>query len=113
MLRDDDAPCLRSRLSRDLRRRRYVDVPDGLRIRTRLCRRGSPGAHCARARRSLCERPQGRIRAAMTHVFFVILPDVVLLDVAGAAEAFRIAEQQRAGSYELTFVSPARTVRSG
>lgn len=49
----------------------------------------------------------------MTHVFFVILPDVVLLDVAGAAEAFRIAEQQRAGSYELTFVSPARTVRSG
>jgi transcriptional regulator GlxA family with amidase domain len=49
----------------------------------------------------------------MTHVFFVILPDVVLLDVAGAAEAFRIAEQQRAGSYELAFVSPSRSARSG
>lgn len=49
----------------------------------------------------------------MTRVFFVILPDVVLLDVAGAAEAFRIAEQQRAGSYELKFVSPSRSARSG
>jgi transcriptional regulator GlxA family with amidase domain len=49
----------------------------------------------------------------MTPVFFVILPDVVLLDVAGAAEAFRIAEQQRPGSYELRFISPLTTVRSG
>jgi transcriptional regulator GlxA family with amidase domain len=49
----------------------------------------------------------------MTDVFFVILPDVVLLDVAGAAEAFRIAEQQRPGSYALAFVSPSRSARSG
>jgi transcriptional regulator GlxA family with amidase domain len=49
----------------------------------------------------------------MTPVYFVLLPDVVLLDVAGAAEAFRIAEQQRAGSYELTFISPARSLQSG
>lgn len=49
----------------------------------------------------------------MTPVYFVILPDVVLLDVAGAAEAFRIAEQQRPESYELEFVAPAATVRSG
>jgi transcriptional regulator GlxA family with amidase domain len=49
----------------------------------------------------------------MTTVYFVILHDVVLLDVAGAAEAFRIAEQQRPGSYELKFVSPGTTARSG
>lgn len=49
----------------------------------------------------------------MTTVYFVILPDVVLLDVAGAAEAFRMAEQQRPGSYELKFISPSATVRSG
>lgn len=48
----------------------------------------------------------------MTPVYFVLLPEVVLLDVAGAAEAFRIAEQQRPGSYELKYVSPTATVRS-
>jgi transcriptional regulator GlxA family with amidase domain len=48
----------------------------------------------------------------MTPVYFVLLPEVVLLDVAGAAEAFRIAEQQRPGSYELKYVSPSATVRS-
>ena len=48
----------------------------------------------------------------MTPVYFVLLPEVVLLDVAGAAEAFRIADQQRPGSYELRYVSPTATVRS-
>lgn len=48
----------------------------------------------------------------MTPVYFVLLPEVVLLDVAGAAEAFRIADQQRPGSYELKYVSPTATVRS-
>ena len=48
----------------------------------------------------------------MISVFFVILPDVVLLDVAGAAEAFRCAEQHRPGSYRLTFTSPTRSARS-
>jgi transcriptional regulator GlxA family with amidase domain len=36
----------------------------------------------------------------------------VLLDVAGAAEAFRVAEQQRPGSYALEFVAPTATVRT-
>jgi transcriptional regulator GlxA family with amidase domain len=49
----------------------------------------------------------------MTTVYFVILPDAVLLDIAGAAEAFRMAAQQRPGSYELKFVSPTPTARSG
>jgi transcriptional regulator GlxA family with amidase domain len=42
-----------------------------------------------------------------------MLPDVVLLDVAGAAEAFRIANQQVPGSYELKFAAPTPTVQSG
>jgi len=49
----------------------------------------------------------------MTSVYFVILSDVVLLDVAGAGEAFRMADKQRPGSYSLHFVSPSRTARSG
>jgi len=41
-------------------------------------------------------------------VFFVLLPDLVLLDIAGPAEAFRIAEQKLPGSYRLRFVAPRR-----
>ena len=39
-------------------------------------------------------------------VFFVLLPNVVLLDVAGPADAFRNAEALRPGSYRLHFVAP-------
>jgi transcriptional regulator GlxA family with amidase domain len=46
------------------------------------------------------------------NVLFVILPDVVLLDVAGAGEAFRMAEQEVPGSYALQFVGPARRVNA-
>lgn len=49
----------------------------------------------------------------MRTVLFTMLPDVVLLDVAGAAEAFRIANQQAPGSYELKFAAPTPTVQSG
>lgn len=49
----------------------------------------------------------------MRTVLFAMLPDVVLLDVAGAAEAFRIANQQVPGSYELKFAAPTPTVQSG
>jgi transcriptional regulator GlxA family with amidase domain len=45
-------------------------------------------------------------------VLFAILPEVVLLDVAGAAEAFRIAEREAPGSYQLRFVSTQPTVRA-
>jgi len=48
----------------------------------------------------------------MRSVLFVMLPDVVLLDVAGAAEAFRIANNQVPGSYDLQFVAPNASVRS-
>jgi len=43
-------------------------------------------------------------------IFFVLLPDLVLLDVAGPADAFRIAEQKMPGSYRLRFVAPRRTI---
>jgi transcriptional regulator GlxA family with amidase domain len=49
----------------------------------------------------------------MRQVLFVMLPDLVLLDVAGAAEAFRTANQRVPGSYHLQFVAPVPGVRSG
>ncbi len=48
----------------------------------------------------------------MRQVLFAILPEVVLLDVAGAAEAFRLASQLVPGSYELQFVGLNSSVRS-
>ncbi|HVY79535.1 MAG TPA: helix-turn-helix domain-containing protein [Steroidobacteraceae bacterium] len=49
----------------------------------------------------------------MREVLFALLPDTVLLDVAGPAEAFRIANQQVPGSYALSFVGNSRTIESG
>ncbi len=40
----------------------------------------------------------------MRTVLFALLPEVVLLDVAGAAEAFRMASQFVPDSYDLQFV---------
>lgn len=48
----------------------------------------------------------------MREVLFAILPEVVLLDVAGAAEAFRMANQLAPDSYDLQFVASSSTVRS-
>lgn len=48
----------------------------------------------------------------MRKVLFALLPEVVLLDVAGAAEAFRIANQLVPGSYELEFVGTSTSLRS-
>jgi transcriptional regulator GlxA family with amidase domain len=48
----------------------------------------------------------------MRHVLFAILPEVVLLDVAGAAEAFRLAAQLVPNSYELQFIGPQSSARS-
>lgn len=48
----------------------------------------------------------------MRDVFFAILPEVVLLDVAGAAEAFRMTNIAAPESYRLHFVAPAAAVRA-
>jgi len=48
----------------------------------------------------------------MRKVLFALLPEVVLLDVAGAAEAFRMASQLVPGSYELQFVGTSASLRS-
>jgi transcriptional regulator GlxA family with amidase domain len=45
-------------------------------------------------------------------VLLAVLPEVVLLDVAGAAEPFRMANTQAPGSYRLRFVGPEPTVRA-
>lgn len=49
----------------------------------------------------------------MRPVLFAMLPDLVLLDVAGAAEAFRIANQEVPDTYDLQFVAPAASLRTG
>jgi transcriptional regulator GlxA family with amidase domain len=45
-------------------------------------------------------------------IFFALLPQVVLLDVAGPAEAFRIANQKAPGNYRLHFVAPRKRLRA-
>lgn len=42
----------------------------------------------------------------MRDVVFLLLPNVVLLDVAGPADAFRNAERRVPGSYRLRFAAP-------
>jgi transcriptional regulator GlxA family with amidase domain len=49
----------------------------------------------------------------MRSIVFALLPELVLLDVAEAAEAFRLANQQLPGSYELHYVGPTSRLRSG
>lgn len=49
----------------------------------------------------------------MTPVIFALLPQTVLLDVAGPAEAFRIASQRIADSYTLSFAGATRTIETG
>ncbi len=49
----------------------------------------------------------------MTRVLFVLLPDVVLLDVVGPAEAFRIAERMAPGSFTLEYAAPTRSIEAG
>ncbi len=46
----------------------------------------------------------------MREVIFLLLPNVVLLDVAGSADAFRNAERLAPGSYRLRFVAPQPSV---
>jgi transcriptional regulator GlxA family with amidase domain len=46
-------------------------------------------------------------------VLFALLPEAVLLDVAGPAEAFRIANQAAPGSYALSFAGHSTTLPTG
>ena len=48
---------------------------------------------------------------AARDVLFVVLPRLVLLDLAGPADAFRNAESHCPGSYRLRFLAPHRTSR--
>src|ERR1051325_1268554 len=54
-------------------------------------------------------------RAQLIDVLFVIVPHSLLLDIAGPAEAFRLANQHRESRglpprFRLTFASPAATL---
>ena len=46
----------------------------------------------------------------MRNVYFAVPPNLVLLDVAGPAEAFRMAARLVPESYRLHFIAAARTV---
>ncbi len=48
----------------------------------------------------------------MRDVVFAVLPRLVLLDLAGPAEAFRIANRRVPGSYRLRFVAAVESVQS-
>jgi transcriptional regulator GlxA family with amidase domain len=48
----------------------------------------------------------------LRQVLFALLPQTVLLDVAGPADAFRIANQQVPGSYALGFVGASRSIEA-
>lgn len=48
----------------------------------------------------------------MRRVLFALLPKTVLLDVAGPAEAFRLAERYAPGSYALSFAGSTRSIES-
>jgi len=49
----------------------------------------------------------------MVPVYFVLTRGVVLLDVAGPAEAFRVANKLIPGAFEQHFCGPSREVESG
>jgi transcriptional regulator GlxA family with amidase domain len=45
-------------------------------------------------------------------VYFLVLPQLVLLDLAGPAEAFRLANRRVPDSYRMHFIAPTRSVHS-
>lgn len=49
----------------------------------------------------------------MVPVYFVLTRGIVLLDVAGPAEAFRVADKLSPGTFEQHFCGPAHEVESG
>jgi len=49
----------------------------------------------------------------MTPVYFVVMPHIVLLDLAGPAEAFRVANKFAPGSFKLHYCAPDAQVESG
>ena len=49
----------------------------------------------------------------MVPVYFVLTRGIVLLDVAGPAEAFRVANKLIPGAFEQHFCGPSREVESG
>jgi transcriptional regulator GlxA family with amidase domain len=48
----------------------------------------------------------------MRDVVFALLPNVVLLDLAGPSDAFRNANQKVPDSYRLRFVAPTRSIQA-
>src|ERR1700742_2786668 len=62
--------------------------------------------------RASCRRRKHLHETEMREVVFALLPRVVLLDVAGPADAFRNANTKVANSYRLRFVAAAPNLSS-
>jgi transcriptional regulator GlxA family with amidase domain len=45
-------------------------------------------------------------------VYFVVLPQLIMLDLAGPAEAFRLATRKVAHGYRMHFVAPAKSLQT-
>jgi len=57
--------------------------------------------------------PEAALPPVSTPVYFILLPRTVLLDVAGPAEVFRVANKYAPGSFELHFCGPTAGMDSG
>jgi len=53
------------------------------------------------------------MRAAPVPVYFVVLDGIVLLDLAGPAEALRVANKLAPGSFDVTYCSPVAELETG
>src|SRR5262249_46462166 len=88
------------------------DIPDAGSLRATVLDRRDSRAHGARPRWALRASRISRRGTCVKEVYFVVLPQLVLLDLAGPAEAFRIASRRAAGSYRLHFIAPTRSLQA-
>ena len=117
------AARLGPRICRALRERCDTDLSHAVAQRALVLACGTAGTHRAGARRALrpggLDRRGARLRGRMAReilgmreICFVLLPQLVLLDLAGPAEAFRLAARAVPGSYALRFLAARREVRA-
>src|SRR5581483_2681748 len=113
VLRDHDAPRIRLRVGGRLRHRGHVDVRHGAsEDRTYGHARGDPRSHGARVGRPVCsDRYGGAGLKRSVIVYFVLLPGTLLIDLAGPADAVRLANRyQRNVRFVSKFIGPAPSV---
>src|SRR5262245_5816493 len=112
MLRNNDAPRFGRRIQGLLRNGCNPDVSHAIPLRPAILHRGDPRAHGVGAGWTLRACRAGRGGARVREVYFVMLPQLVLLDLAGPAEAFRMANRKAPDSYRLHFAAPIKSMQA-